>query len=51
VYPYQYSPVALEEGGWSAPCPDCLTPGKEMWYPLCRRLVEVGLETLTPTRV
>jgi hypothetical protein len=39
VYLYLYSTVALDEGGWSAPCPDCLTPGKETRYPLYRRLV------------
>jgi len=25
--------------GWSTPDPGCLTPGKDMRYPFCRRLV------------
>ena len=28
----------LDGGGWSTPRPGCFTPGKETWYPLCRRL-------------
>jgi len=30
----------LEGGGWSTPCPGHLTPGKENWYLLYRRLDE-----------
>ena len=26
--------------GWSTPRPGHFTPGKETWYPLCRRLGE-----------
>jgi hypothetical protein len=30
--------LALDGGGWSTPRPERFTPGKEIRYPLCRRL-------------
>jgi hypothetical protein len=29
---------ALDSGGWPRPRPAALHPGKDSWYPLCRRL-------------
>ena len=40
---YMYSSTlsltsALDGSGWLTPRPGRFTPGKEMWYPLCRKL-------------
>lgn len=40
---YPLSTLGLEEGGWAAPHPDHLTPVKENWYLLYRRLSSLGI--------
>ena len=30
--------MVLDRCGWLTPCPGCFTPGKEIRYPLCRKL-------------